>query len=388
MSIHVAIVSDQTLANLIPAFMLRPQKVYLVTSREMAGKGLDRRIQDRLRDRGIESEVVADAPDTGLVALSAYANRVAGGIRVRHPGLAIALNATGGTKPMMLAFVDAFRSVGAQVLYTDTRHRLIEFLPEAGHKEGVTVPMVSVLDVPAYLAAQGFVFESAVSDDERWLQRAEARADAADFLAREAVILADFIGAMSFLASEARDNDGQLRQPRQCHKRKPAGHWGHAMDVLAKAGLVAWDGSAEFEFSSAEAAAFIGGIWLEEYAWRTIRECKPHDVRISVRGNWDRGARAANEFDVLATYLNQILFVECKTLRLGRDGAKDSDILYKVDSLGQDVRGLFGSTWLISGREPTPAVLDRANAQGVTIIGPGKLPNLAVAVRRWMTTGA
>jgi len=42
--------------------------------------------------------------------------------------------------------------------------------------------------------------------------------------------------------------------------------------------------------------------------------------------------------------MNELLFLECKTLRHGREGAKDADLLYKADSLGHDVRGLFGTT--------------------------------------------
>ena len=46
MKIHVAIVSDQILANLIPALMDRPDKVVLVATNDMAAKRLDRRLAD------------------------------------------------------------------------------------------------------------------------------------------------------------------------------------------------------------------------------------------------------------------------------------------------------------------------------------------------------
>ena len=44
MKIHVAMVSDQTLANLIPTLMDRPDKVVLVCIKGMAKRGLDRRL--------------------------------------------------------------------------------------------------------------------------------------------------------------------------------------------------------------------------------------------------------------------------------------------------------------------------------------------------------
>jgi hypothetical protein len=44
LKVHVAVVSDQTLANLIPTLMDRPDKVYLVCSPTMTDRGLDRQL--------------------------------------------------------------------------------------------------------------------------------------------------------------------------------------------------------------------------------------------------------------------------------------------------------------------------------------------------------
>ena len=75
--------------------------------------------------------------------------------------------------------------------------------------------------------------------------------------------------------------------------------------------------------------------------------------------------------------------IECKTLRYQEQ--KDSDIAYKIDSLGQQVRGLFGETWLLSARRPTDTLAERARRARVRIMGPEEFPKLQSAVKRWMT---
>jgi hypothetical protein len=58
--------------------------------------------------------------------------------------------------------------------------------------------------------------------------------------------------------------------------------------------------------------------------------------------------------------------------------------LYKLDSLGRLARGLFGVTWLVTAREPTGAMAERAREQRIRIVGPAELPRLREHVLAWM----
>jgi len=89
----------------------------------------------------------------------------------------------------------------------------------------------------------------------------------------------------------------------------------------------------------------------------------------------------ANEFDVLACHMNQMLHIECKTLRYR--GENDNEIAYKLDSLGDDVRGLFGHTWLLSAREPTEVLIARARRARIRLVPPAELQHLRDLVREW-----
>lgn len=83
-----------------------------------------------------------------------------------------------------------------------------------------------------------------------------------------------------------------------------------------------------------------------------------------------------------------MLLIECKTEKYRDDS--ESEIAYKIDSLGQDVRGLFGETWLVSARTPTDTLNARARQAKIRVFGPADLPDLREAVLLWKaeTSGA
>jgi len=388
--IHVVLVSDQVLANLIPALMDRPDRVVAVCTHEMASRGLDRRLQTQLKREAIAAEVKSGAPDVGIRQIQEFALQLAAELDNDHPGAEIVLNATGGTKLMSLGFVEVFRGLASAILYTDTAHRRIELLPNSQGEVTDPLPMTDVLDVPGYLAAQGFRYQSAVSDDIGWRERSAGRKSASKYLGRSLANphIQEFVGVINALADQALErvpgtDEERLAEPRQPLRNSPWGDWAKALAELARAGLVDWrDGEDQVTFVDAEAALFLRGGWLEEYAWHIVKDGHVHDVRMGVRGVWENTQEASNEFDVLACHLNQLLFIECKTLRY-RDG-NDNEIAYKVDSLGRDARGLFGETWLLSAREPTEVLVERAGQGRIRIIGPMDLPRLREIVRGWM----
>lgn len=383
MKIHVAIVSDQTLANLIPALMERPDVVYLVCSPKMAERKLDQRIALMLRQEAIAVVIQKDAPDVGLTEIHHFAFQLAEEIEAAHPDTEIVLNATGGTKLMSLGFVEAFRSIGANVIYTDTEHRRIERLPDASNVVQEPVLMRDVLDVPRYLAAQGFRLSSADSDNPEWRERAAARKAACKYLGQNAAQIQDFIGALNALADKALAGGETLVAPTQAFNNVPWKKWADAAAQLVRHNLLRWqDGSAEIEFVDDESTRFLHGGWLEEYAWHTLKDNGAFDSRLGVVGTWESGAKSKNQFDVLATQSNQLLFIECKTLRHKEEN--DNTLTYKVDSLGQDARGLFGATWLVTAREPSSVLHERARQARFRILGPNDLPRLREHVRDWL----
>lgn len=386
MLIHIAIVSDQILANLIPALMDRPDKVYLVASATMSAKG--KHLKKQLSRQGIDAEIRANAPDSGLESIREYALEMEDALRAQHPDARVVYNATGGTKLMSLGFFEMLRGLAARVIYTDTAHQRIAVLHDRDAPNTLDLPMQDVLDVPTYLSAQGFLYQSDQSGDVAWIEGMTSRKQASKYLARHAAELGDFIGAMnSWASSVLNDRDDALvgrpptiRFPERVSRRAA---WETALDELAKAGLIDRSNKGQIDFRDAESARFLKGGWLEEYAWHIVRDERPHDVRLNVRGIWEGTEKAGNEFDVLACNRNQLLFVECKTLKFDA-GQNDNDLSYKTESLGKDARGLFGETWLLSAREPSDVLRDRSRQAGFKLLGPTELPRLRSHVQTWM----
>lgn len=386
MKVHVAIVSDQILANLIPALMDRPDKVLLVVSTDMAARKLDKRLARLLEREDIAVERHERAPDVGMRQIHEYASKLCADLVERHADPEIVLNATGGTKPMSHGFVEVFRGIAKRIIYTDTRHRRIESLPNANAAIAEPEPMRDVLDVPRYLAAQGLHFSKAASDSPDFRERMQARKTAAKFLARNAINLESFIRTMNALADHALDRDGRLVQPMQSlnYPPDPRHAWADAMHELVKAKCIGWrEGESNVVFIDAERTQFVRGGWLEEYAFHIVHDDKPFDARMGVEVLIEGSDRARNEFDVLACHGNQLLFIECKTLKF-EEGRNDNDLAYKLKSLGETARGLFGETWLLSAQPPTPMLEERARQARVRLLGPADLPKLREIVQRWM----
>jgi hypothetical protein len=381
--VHVCLISDNLLPNLIPILMDKPACVYLVVSADMQPKS--QRFKVLLTDRQIATQIYPDAPSTGLAGLLEYARRVGKEIQTTAGKRPIVLNATGGTKLMALAFVEVFRQLpDSDIIYTDTEHNCLESLI---NDRQPTRPMRGVLDVTTYLAAQGLRYTGSTSADTVWCNRAQQRQALTAWLAEQAGALDGFFGNLNRLVDNALDQRGEtLVQATQLFSSEPKGIWRQAMIQIQQHGLLTWQGSSEFTFRDAEAARYLRGLWLEEYAWHVVSAAQPDDVHVNVTGNWESNPTrpARNEFDLLAVHRNRMLVVECKTLRFGAE-TRDQDILFKLESLGRNAGGLFGRTLLLSARPLTNAARDRANSQRIQTIEAAGLGRLSKHIKDWMS---
>ncbi len=378
MLVHVAIVSDQLLPTVIPCLMHRPDRVELVASRPMAAKA--ERLRRVLEQHGLAAVIHGQAPDAGLGGIRTYAAKLAKELAGRSPGDELVFNATGGNKLMTLGFVEVFREQADRIIYTDTAHGRIEVIADRHTAAPQPEPMRDVLDVPRYLAVQGFHYHGSVSDDTGQMARIQARREIAMALAHQATHSSGFIGFINGVAHRALDEQGRhLVHPVQQLSKALNDTWRTRFAQFAQAGLLKVEGARAVRFSDLESARFLGGGWLEEYAFVVAREAGLFDVRMGVKGVWEGTESARNEFDVLACHRNRMLFIECKTLRF-TGNENDNDLAYKVKSLGEDTRGLLGDTWVLAAQEPSPILCDRAKQAGFQVIRPKHLSTL----RGWL----
>ncbi len=314
MLIHLAIVSDQLLPTVIPCLMHRPDRVVLVASQPMRAKA--GRLQRVLEAEGFAVDIWHQAPDAGLDRIRAYAARLAEDLTAQWPRAELVLNATGGNKLMILGLVEAFRERADRIIYTDTAHSRTEVGSDRSTASPRPEPMHDVLDVPRYLAVQGFRYSGSVSNDASRMAGIQARGEMAKVLADQAVRSGGFIGFINSMAHRALDEQGhKLVQPVPRLNEALHGEWRTCFDQFVQAGLLKPEGPRAVRFSDPESARFLGGGWLEEYAFRRAREAGLFDVRMGVMGAWEGATSAKNECDVLACHRNRTLFIECTTPR-------------------------------------------------------------------------
>ncbi len=122
-SVHVCLVSDQYMANLLPILKRKPCHVELIYTSAMK-TGLER-LTRALTRFGYGSDKVTchkidDAASTDFAVARIEASSLRNVLHTKHPGLHLTINATGGTKIMSSAFFLEFQ--GFEVIYTDSQN--------------------------------------------------------------------------------------------------------------------------------------------------------------------------------------------------------------------------------------------------------------------------
>ena len=371
MHIHICLVSAQLLPNYIPIRIEQPDVVYLISTLKMRSS-LTLRLQRMLEKQGIQTVVpVHNLPDAGINAIRAYANELVTILQRNHAGARLTLNVTGGNKLMSIGMLEVFRD-HAGLIYTDTDNGCIEHI-DSGKRE----PIQFGLSVPEYLTAYGALYRQAVSDQENWYEIAIARQSITQQLAdvAEDPRSANLITSMNAMAVQALSYNGQvLERPLQHFNWEPRGFWNYCVQTWADAKLFTRITSQDIQFIEADQTRYLAGIWLEEFAWLTAKNLNLNDVRCGVEIAWEKSPDTLNELDVLVMHNNKMLVIECKTLRMQNNpNFKPSDILYKIDSIGDNIKGLFGKAVLLSAMPPPLGMIERARTQNIDILRPSEL---------------
>lgn len=382
-SIHLCIATGQNLANLIPALQLEAREVWILQTPAMAQSASH--LARALKRRQVKIEIVA-FDDRDVEALRYAADDLA----VRLAGQPVTVNLTGGTKLMTVALVqslltDTSASAADQrpeLVYTDTQRRRIDRLAPQARSE----PMKSTLKLDDVLAVQGYRQQAGVGNTQaaQWTMVAEARADLTRALGDEAGRIGWLIGALNRAAHQALNGpNGPFRREQVFRGRIDA----NSELILSKAqerGLLVWEKGEQIVFHDRDAAMYVGGGWIEEYAGLKVRGARAD-------GGWfprleieyvDTGSR--NELDIALVHRNRMLLIECKAARPDADDRKVADWIYKVSQLAQQVGGSHATALLLSARDLVEEHRNRAQEYGVHVLAGHELNRLAKWLREWM----
>lgn len=382
-ALHVCLVSDQLPANLIPALKLRPDRVLLLASAPMQDKA--RTLKKVLADNGIQTTLwPTSLADHDIRLIEEHALNLA----VELSGLdgEVVLNVTGGNKLMALAFWQTLTGqLGERlrVIYCDTQHNSIEQLLPRPSRESLG----NELSLKTCLAAYDYRMVSQANDDSGWKARVNARKPLSKWLARR--MHQDKAQAFLGLLNKAANDAAKAAERSDLHGLRqafPTDLWGlrlEAMREISKPelGLVDWkEGDDALVFRGLDAARYLCGGWLEEYAYHAAVDAGGNEVASSVlirhKSTETPDSKTDNELDAVVMHHNRLLILECKTASLTQDGDDFQGVLHKLDNVGAHAGGLMADRWLLSVRSVPDSVRSRARVYRIRVIEGAELERL------------
>lgn len=380
---QVCLVSEQLVPNVLPVLDggYAIDTVTLVVTPKMARQASV--LRDEFTRRNVrvlpDFELKEDVAD-----LQALKSTFLAWIEEHEDDKALALNVTGGTKPMAIAAQEAFRLAGKQVFYVDAgTDRLISIdkVSPSRHLNELadltTLLRLSMFKLKGVmLADEEPLSRELVEEKRRWAGFARALVDR-DGLDQEIATLnyaATQAGEETKKAGNARPGGAtgsELDAERFLTGRPP--RWGEVMGLLFDSGLIA--SRDRLVFVRPEAREFARGVWLEFLVGESLRRLgfSGRYARTNVK-LWQDGivppegrGGPRNELDAVVAGHNRLYVIECKARNM-RDPQIAAAAIYKLAQLTSISGGARGQGVLVTYRALKPA--DRALAEffGIRLI--------------------
>lgn len=453
--VRIAFVSDQLMPLFLAAQQYRDRidLLVLVTSKRMQGKL--KMLRHTLTSNGwssssIEQLALTDDGDDYAALLTAL--RASGTeLQSRFPDHRLVADLTGGTKPMALALerlMSELRARGASTrcIYTNSDAGAFQWISPMATPD----PIAFRVGLTETLALQGKKIEEIRSSDAAFMSRVQQRepltlgvmpqvgVDSLGVLNHWCSVVLDLARQKPPLLDPGKtvelthgmgeeDIAAQMRGPRQAGSQKKRSGRVHKLDgsrfrvaenrrdemrnLLVQTGVVrditfAENGSLErLELCGIEATQYLGGGWLEEWAWLQVSHLGADEIALGVTYRDELARSNRNEIDLAVVHNNRLLIIEAKTANFGAFGGegKAADALYALDSKSHALSQLFASRVLLSRRSLDSWTLLRAQQMRISVLCDGTskgqgysgppldahlTKDLSSFVRSWMATGA
>jgi len=377
---HLYLVSAQVVPNLTPALdpEVAPRTVILLCHAGMHAQ--TEALTAVLKGRGISVEHWPIDDPWDLEHLQERVLELLARFS-EQPGR-IALNATGGTKPMSIAAYEVFRAAGAPIFYVHPElDRLIWMSPA----DRPNVELDNRLRLDVFLQAHGASVESAIGEAVP-----AARRELTAWLAANTGRLGGALKTLNWLAFKS---EGVLRSPRLDEHSARDIELRTLIERLESAEVLRFEGG-RLHFPDEEARFYANGGWLEEHVYDLVRalrrehQCGIQDLARSlqiVRRN-QRDQPVRNELDVAFLAENRLYLIECKTRQWRNDRDQTgpgSEALFRLDVLADLLGGLQARAMLVSYHPLDKRVKRRAADLRIQVCDGAKLAELGGVLARW-----
>ncbi len=291
---------------------------------------------------------------------------------------AIALNATGGTKPMSIAAYEVFRSYELPIFYVHPEHdRVIWMVP--GDRPSHNLE--DRLKLEPFLQAHGVtVTETPARNipDKAFLTCAREIVQSYDRCKKA-------LPTLNWLAGRADRQNLTSDRVNNDH-----GALADLIDIFERHGFLRRS-NGRLRFRDEASRFYANGGWLEYYVFDAVRKLRRSDTSIQdvARGlELERGQnnrKIPNELDVAFLRDNRLHIIECKTANLsrGREDGVGAEVIYKLDTLGDLFGGLQAQAMLVSFLPLPSHVTTRARDMNIAVCAGEQIKTLGEQIRRF-----
>lgn len=370
---HLILISAQAVPNITPILdeQYRPKKVIMLVSADMRQRAdwLESVIRSRVGN--ITRWPVENAWDIEHIR-----DQVVDLLAVHHEN--IALNATGGTKPMSIAAYEVFRTFDKPIFYVHPEHDRIIWMHPADRPGG---DLADRIKLPEFLKAFGAEV-TAQGDHYGVPQRYR---ELTQTLVLNAETYTEPLRVLNAYAAKAKPALTAALEPKHRHYRQLE----QLIEQFQDHRLLELKGG-QLSFPSEEARFYINGGWLEQHVWGVCLNLKKtlalQDVGRSIEVERNhRNPPIRNEMDIALLKDNRLYIIECKTHHdKSPANNKNTQALYKLDSLKELLGGLQARAMLVSYNPPNKYDLQRAHDLGIAICAHRSLAQLSQKLTEWI----
>lgn len=334
MHVHVCLVSEQTIQNVLSILHFNPDAVFLVSTKKMESEGRSKSIIKALELKGFDISKIYNPIVVIEDSITDCTKKIEE--QISEIGDAnFTVNITGGTKIMAISAFEVFKDYGAQIGYIPIgKNEYITVFPK---KQVNRIEKISIrLGVVEYLTAYGLE----VLNKEKLNKKAQ--------IAHSRKELTEYI--LNYYNEIQRVMDKFIEKLREQRKNKKGVSFEYQpsnafeQKMLENAGFENDGENYRKHLSKDEIEYFTGG-WLEEYCFNELLNLKNSLIDDIVTSIEIKKGEYQNEIDVMFTSNNALYTIECKSGSQSHD--PDVDILYKIAALRQNF-GLSAKSFLVT----------------------------------------
>lgn len=377
--IHVCLVSTQAAANLLPVLdsAFKPKEAIFIVSQDMEDEANALKLVFEAQGIQVSQKHIKSISD--FEYLEKYFTLLCEENKNKN----IALNATGGTKSMVIAGNNIFRKYDKAVFYLEAKNNRIFFLYQSTDGSYFhDFELDSEITLETYLAAYGIRANPTITN----INPSRLNAMIAVFINGYNTFhpyvykLNWYSNRMKNFRAELLPDDltdanfmNLLKQLSTADKNK---------------GIVKFDGKV-IDYKNHDEKFFTNGGWFEEFAYMRLKEnTSVKDIQCGLHVNNDIYGNEylnddfnRNELDVAFIAKDKLHIIECKTSQISaNEGAK---YIYKLEAL-KKYGGSMTKTCLVSYEKVPSAVKQRAKSAGVHIISGFDLKEFDKHIAKWI----